>query len=684
MHPSFDLKSLAAKALAGFALSAALLMALGLLITPGLSMAGALAQDASGTQDANGTGASALIQTPCEDVIGYEHERVACGYLAVRETPQGRNLSLAVAVVKARDTAKALEPVIFLHGGPGGQIVKLADHFSTHPINATRDFILFDQRGAGVSKPQDCPQASPAFVQMLAADLSPEEATKAQTGIERACHDLMTNDGADFNGYGTSETVGDMEVLRKALNIESWNLFGVSYGTTVALDYVRKHPERTRALILDSVYPPSAPGGGDTATRNFARALEQLYADCRMDDACRRNFPGLETSFLATLIALERSPLAIPAADKSLFPTGVFYLNSQDFASIIHQMLYRRDLIGLVPKTIDLAAQGKANALAGLVNVLGPLATRINLHGLLSVECRERTLAKGRKIDDFSRLERFLRRHLTIFDTQDVVCADWSSEFSNADFNEPVSSPVPAIFYAGANDPITPPDNTLGSFRRFPNGQYIYAHHTGHGVDRTYECVRGITVEFLDNPKELVRDACVADISPIAFVGDVALSRGVMPFATGILRMRQPFMLVTLGIGTLTIVIGLLWTLTTLSRGHLGRRPSVLAVSASALGGTSGLVLLSFAIVVTLAIADVAAGLTPTMLVVGLPVQSGWVLLLPAIALGLFVLGAFALVAAAARGGANTRPHTPLTVLATGCAIVLGGLWWQGFFAPVA
>lgn len=624
-----------------------------------------------------------LAQAPCKDVIGYDHRRVTCGFLSVRETPQGRDLELAVAIIAAVDGSAGKEPVIFAHGGPGGAVVGAASQFAKHPMNRTRDVILFDQRGSGASRPLDCPDASQAYLSMLAADLDERSATQAQAGIESACRDEMINNGADLDGYGTRETVGDMEVLREALGIETWNVMGVSYGTTVGLDYVRMHPERTRALVLDSVYPPSFAPGGDAATRSFARALEQLYADCRADDACRHAFPGLETSFLATLIALDRKPLAIPVADRSLVPSGVFYLNPQDFTSIVHQMLYAGGTISLVPKVIDLAARGQGEALAGLVNVLGPLAQRIDLAARLSVECRERWLTPGRNLTDMNRLERFLRRSLTIFDTEDLLCEEWAPQFSDPAFNMPVSSPVPAIFYSGANDPITPPENTLSTFRRFPAGQYVHALHTGHGVDRSHLCVREITAAFLDDPRTLVKDGCVGDIAPIPFVSKVALSRGVLPFAAGVLQMQSPFLLVSLVMGGLLIVIGLIWVLTAISRSPLGRRPSAAALASAGFSSISGVTVLVFSAVLTLTIADTGAGLTPAMLALGLPMESSWLLVMPLVAVGAFATGVVLLALAMARGGANTKANRPLLVLAIGCALALTVFWWQGFFAPV-
>ncbi|XP_009621959.1 proline iminopeptidase isoform X2 [Nicotiana tomentosiformis] len=103
-----------------------------------------------------------------------------------------------------------LQPVVFLHGGPGG---------GTSPNNR-RFFdpgfyriILLDQRGAGKSKPHACL----------------EENT-------------------------TWDLVGDIERLREHLEIPEWQVFGGSWGSTLALAYSISHPDKVTGIILRGIF----------------------------------------------------------------------------------------------------------------------------------------------------------------------------------------------------------------------------------------------------------------------------------------------------------------------------------------------------------------------------------------------------------------------------------------------
>ena len=102
------------------------------------------------------------------------------------------------------------QPIVFLHGGPGGGCTPLPRRFFD-PCRYR--VVLFDQRGCGRSTPH------------------------ARTE-HNFCEDL----------------VRDMETLREALGIERWQLFGGSWGTTLALAYTRHHHERVQGLVLRGVF----------------------------------------------------------------------------------------------------------------------------------------------------------------------------------------------------------------------------------------------------------------------------------------------------------------------------------------------------------------------------------------------------------------------------------------------
>ena len=102
------------------------------------------------------------------------------------------------------------KPVVFLHGGPGAGCSPKARRF----FNPDKyRIVLFDQRGCGRSTPH-------------------------------ACLDANT----------TWHLVGDIEKLRVALQIERWQVFGGSWGSTLALAYAQTHPQRVMELVLRGIF----------------------------------------------------------------------------------------------------------------------------------------------------------------------------------------------------------------------------------------------------------------------------------------------------------------------------------------------------------------------------------------------------------------------------------------------
>ena len=183
------------------------------------------------------TGAAAAIELEDCQVSGpggFGRLAARCGTLEVPlnpAEPDGQKIGLFVAVVPA--LSKVPEPDAFT------VIVGVAGSFER--IRRERDIVLVDQRGTGQSNALECSSESAGL------DVSSPERVREET--ERCLEQLPS----DPRYYTTSVAVRDLELVRATLGYNSWNLYGISYGTRVALHYLRRYPETTRSVVLDGV-----------------------------------------------------------------------------------------------------------------------------------------------------------------------------------------------------------------------------------------------------------------------------------------------------------------------------------------------------------------------------------------------------------------------------------------------
>jgi pimeloyl-ACP methyl ester carboxylesterase len=161
--------------------------------------------------------------------------------------------------------------VVGLAGGPGQAALPLAAGMAKEmaPALGARDLLVFDQRGTGSSGPLACP----------ALESSSEVFGALGQAFERCALQI----GAARGAYTTQESVADIEAIRQAAGYEKLVLFGVSYGTKVALEYAERYPHNVEALVLDSVVPPER---DDPFSVGMFQAMKPVFEDLCAARAC--------------------------------------------------------------------------------------------------------------------------------------------------------------------------------------------------------------------------------------------------------------------------------------------------------------------------------------------------------------------------------------------------------------
>jgi pimeloyl-ACP methyl ester carboxylesterase len=630
------------------------------LMAGGFLPGAAIAQDTGAAPDL-----AAVTVTPndCAFLInGNDDPRerlgdITCGTLDVPENwsdPEGRRLQIGYAVLKSSGAQPMPDPVIHLGGGPGISPLSQAESWAGvfALLRQDRDIVLFDQRGARLSTPLRCetftldlaidpplvetegaPAATPPSVYPLELT-DPESllqgARERYGPIADACTRQIAETGADLTQYNTVASANDVVALVKALGYDAYNLYGISYGTRLALEIMRGHPDSgLRSVVLDSTYPPEIKVYEEFPQEPH-QVVIQLFADCRRDAACDAAYPDLQARFVALLARLRASPVVSPdgatVTDRDLIgvmqtlganipavpyvPRMIAELErgeTETFFGIASGSLLApsddsSDVVG-TPK-VDVAAEATPDAAAigdfsparrfvlevqarfearaepeasqflALLSTLDTLAperqtlrefidrafpgprqaeTRADFQSAIdalsdaevqevfavvaqtitledlrlvgqslpqyySVECNERIpfqsfanmVANAQALEIPELALGVPEQFVKVF----AICERWPSGQASESAAQPVWSDIPTLVLAGAYDNLTPVSWNKSAFVTLPNGVFVLAPMSGHGVIAYSACGQQLGHAFIADPSAPLDTACLADIEP--------------------------------------------------------------------------------------------------------------------------------------------------------------------------
>jgi pimeloyl-ACP methyl ester carboxylesterase len=415
-----------------------------------------------------------------------------CGRYEVfedRASRRGRKIALNMIILPAFAEKPAPDPVFFFAGGPGQSAASLAGILGEGPLaklREGRDIIFLDQRGTGESNPLTCNlYTDDNDLRGYFEDMFPASEV-------RACRERLEK-VADLKQYTTSIAIDDLDEVRSALGYEKINLYGGSYGTTVALAYLRRYGSHVRSAVLAGVAPTDL-----KLPLPFAKgaqyAIDHLIDDCAADTACRAAFPNLRAEFTSVLERLLKKPASIELINPLTQKSQRVQLGRGVFAERLRMMLYDRDPASLVPLLIHRAYQGDFGPfiLAALPQARG-IYQSLSLGMYFSVTCAESvpfiTEEDVRRETDGTFLGDYRVR------VHQGACREWPRADVPRQFTSAVKSDTPVLLLSGEVDPASP--HWLGAevARHLPNSLQATVPYGGHGYFSP--CISDMTAEFI-------------------------------------------------------------------------------------------------------------------------------------------------------------------------------------------
>ncbi|MEM9531997.1 MAG: alpha/beta fold hydrolase [Pseudomonadota bacterium] len=386
-------------------------------------------------------------------------------------------------------------PIVYLAGGPGGSGIGTARGARFDLFMALRevaDVIALDQRGTGASnRPPGCrgPSAFPIETPLLR-----ENWLNYARDVARFCEKHWQEQGVDLAAYTTWESARDLELLRRALGVEKLNLWGISYGTHLALATISHMEDHIHRVVLAS------PEGLDQTVKMPAHAdryFERVQAAVNADPQAAKRYPNLVATMRKVLSDLDREPATVALSlGQGTEPFQITFDSTIIRFFTAFQLTKNPSNVAQLPATYAALASGQLDQIAmGAYQMayaqplgLSAMSTAMDIASGISPERLEQVQAQS----ESALLGDFMNYPMPHF----VGVLESVPDLGET-FRQPLSTSVPALILTGTLDGRTFPEAHAEVLSQFKNGKQLVIENAGHDLFMVDPAVTEVVREFL-------------------------------------------------------------------------------------------------------------------------------------------------------------------------------------------
>ncbi len=422
--------------------------------------------------------------------LGVEGVAYACGDLVVEENRGTHVGRIRLHYIRFKSTATTNHGTIYLDGGPGGDGQGILDYSAAlgpsflTGLLVDGDFLVIGQRGTHYSLPY----------------------LNCQTGD---CSDFAGI--ADLTAYNTAFNADDVDDLRSTLGLDLLNVYGISYGSRLGLEVLRRHGDKVRAAVIEGLVPPQVPWPAGIPA-SFYGALTALNQSCADAGMCGTTFGDLRSKFLAGIDYLDANPATISTAN------GDVSLDGSTYSYILFRLMYARSAYPNLPLVINDLATGRTdrinNVIAAWLEV--DRQDRISTGLYYGVVCGE--LYNPSDPTDFATANAGVpSQYIDIYGgsyySLSDRCQNWPKNDLQSTLEQPVVSSVRTMVSSGRIDPITPPSYGAIAAQGLSNAVVVIHENSGHGATLQSPCGTQNLQQFLADPTTPHDTSCAASIT---------------------------------------------------------------------------------------------------------------------------------------------------------------------------
>jgi pimeloyl-ACP methyl ester carboxylesterase len=402
-----------------------------------------------------------------------------------RRDPRSRKIQLGY-VRFASTSATPGPPIVYLAGGPGGE----GSGAATGPrfpifmaLRAVADVIAFDQRGTGLSRSIPARPVStrppPVFTEDGLTAYFRDEFQNAWVDWTRA--------GVAMRGYNTEQNADDIDDLRRHLGAEKIDLWGISYGSHLALSVLKRHGDRINRVALASLE------GQDQTVKRPARIdglLRQVDDLLAADPVVRAAVPDLPALMRRVHAKLDARPAPTKVTLKGA--PGEIRMGGFGVQMIAGGLIANPNTLAMLPALYLALDAGKTDALAPF---LGDVADLLSVTGMPEAT----DLASGISPGRLALIQREAKTAV-LGDSLNFPVPQLLGAVPGIDLGEGFRASIridhPALLVAGSLDgrtPLAEQDEVAAQFQRKSR---VIVENAGHNVFEAHPEVQALLVRF--------------------------------------------------------------------------------------------------------------------------------------------------------------------------------------------
>jgi pimeloyl-ACP methyl ester carboxylesterase len=414
-----------------------------------------------------------------------------------RRDPNSRKIRLSY-VRFVSTAAKPGPPIIYLAGGPGGLATRAAGG-PRYPIfmalREAADVIAFEQRGTGLS---NAVPGRPLFTRPPPVFTEAGLTSHFRAEFQRAWID-WTKAGVAMTGYNTEQNADDIDDLRRHLGAEKVDLWGISYGTHLALSMLKRHGDRVNRVALASLEGQDQTVKRPSAVDDLLRQVDGLLA---ADPAVRGAIPDLPALMRRVHAKLEARPAVTKVTLKGA--PGEIAMGGFGIQLIAGGLIANPNTLSMLPGLYLGLDAGRTDMLAPC---LGDVADWLGIAGMPEATDLASGISPGRLA-----LVRREAKTAVLGEALNFPMPQLLGAVPGVDLGEGFRAPLridhPALLVAGTLDGRTPMPEQDEVAAQFQRKSRVIVENAGHNVFEAHPHVQGLLVRFFRG--EAVADSRLA------------------------------------------------------------------------------------------------------------------------------------------------------------------------------